>query len=159
MRFQTRYFSCSNPLGVNKMKKIFYIIISTFIISCSTSEKIKLESNKTIVEFFNDSEIKDLQLLLDYFNQEICDSQHPDLDVLNQCYEKYCERINEETNEGGIGAYNPKIEYKGQSKIYETINNSSFNKIWEIRKVYNNISKQYEKDLELNFQGKIFRFY
>jgi len=138
------------------MKKIIYIIITTILISCTSSEKLELKSNKSISETFNESEIKDLQIILNFFNEQICDSKKLNNDSLNKCYEKYCSEIKSEMNLKG--GFNPKIDYKKQLELYEKINKENFNKIWKIGKSYNLRTKENFKDLELNYNGKYLDF-
>ena len=138
------------------MKKIIYIIILTILISCSTSEKRELKSNKTISEIFNKSEINDLQIILDFFNGQICDSNKLNNDYLNKCYEKYCSEIKSEMILNG--GFNPKIDYEKQLELYEKIDKANFNKIWKIGKSYNLRTKENFKHLELNYKGKYLDF-
>jgi hypothetical protein len=138
------------------MKKLLYVVLSIFLLSCSTSENIQLDSTKTITEYFNKYEIKDLQLLLDFFNQEICTSKESDSDYLNQCYEKYCTEIKSEMSLRT--SLNPKIDYNKQLNMYEKINKTTFNKIWKIEKSLDLRTNENVKDLGLNYNGKYLDF-
>ena len=98
------------------------------LISCTTSESTELKSNKTISETFNKSEIKDLQIIFDFFNGQICDSKKLNNDLLNDCYEKYCSEIREQQKtENG---FNPKVNFEKQLEMYKKIDKSTFEKIW-----------------------------
>ena len=72
------------------MKKIIYILIAFFLTNCTFESNSDLSSDILIKKTFNKSEIKDLQKILDFFNNEICNS---DYKKLNQCYENYCLEI------------------------------------------------------------------
>ncbi len=126
------------------------------LISCTSSKSTELKSNKTISETFNESEIKDLQIIFDFFNGQICDAKNSNNDSLNKCYEKYCSEIKSEMNLKG--GFNPKIDYKKQLELYEKINKANFNKIWKIGKSYNLRTKENLIDLELNYNGKYLDF-
>ena len=106
-----------HALGVNTMKKIVYILITIILTSCSSSESIELKSNKAISETFNDSEIKDLQIIFDFFNQQICDSKNLNKDLLNECYEKYCSEIREQQKTEN--EFNPKVNFEKQLEMYK----------------------------------------
>ena len=134
------------------MKKIIYIIISTILISCSTSESIELKSNKTISETFNESEIKDLQIIFDFFNGQICDSKKMDYDSLNECYEKYCSEIRKQQKLGN--EFNIKVNFEQQIEMYKKVNKSTFNQIWGLSKSWNYKTSDTLKYLGLNTIGK-----
>ena len=138
------------------MKKIIYIIISTILISCSTSESIELKSNKTISETFNESEIKDLQIIFDFFNGQICDSKKMDYDSLNECYEKYCSEIRKQQKTEN--EFNPKVDFEQQLEMYKRLNNKNFDIIWQIDKNWNYKSSDTLKYLGLNYVGKYKKF-
>ena len=134
------------------MKKIIYIIITVILTSCSTSESIELKSNKTISETFNESEINDLQIIFDFFNGQICDSNKLDYNSLNECYEKYCSEIREQQKTEN--QFNPKVDFEQQLEMYKNINKSTFNQIWGLSKSWNYKTSDTLKYLGLNTVGK-----
>jgi len=87
-----------------------------------------LKSNKTISETFNESEINDLQIIFDFFNGQICDSNKLDYNSLNECYEKYCSKIREQQKTEN--EFNPKVDFEQQLGMYKQIDKSTFKEIW-----------------------------
>ena len=134
------------------MKKIIYIIISTILISCSTSENLELKSNKTISDTFNESEINDLQIIFDFFNGEICDSKKLNNESLNECYEKYCYEIREQRKIGFN--FNSKIDFEKQLEMYKRIDQSTFKEIWYFQNRTDINSLDNFKYLEYSYLGK-----
>ena len=114
------------------MKNIVNIIILTILISCASSKSTELKSNKTISKVFNKSEVKDLQIIFDFFNAQICDSKKMNKDLLNECYEKYCSEIKEQQETEY--EFRSKVNFKEQLEMYEKINKSTFNTIWHFQK-------------------------
>jgi len=115
-----------------------------------------LKSNKTISETFNASEINDLQIILDFFNGQICDSKNRSYNSLNQCYEKYCLEIREQQKiENG---FNSKIDFEQQLEMYKRLNSKSFDNIWQIDKSWNYKSSDTLQYLGLNYVGKYQNF-
>jgi len=92
------------------------------------SKSIELKSNKTISETFNESEINDLQIIFDFFNGQICDSNKLDYYSLNECYEKYCSEIREQQKTEN--EFNPKLDFEQQLEMYKQIDKSTFKEIW-----------------------------
>jgi len=120
--------------------------------SCSTSESTDLKSNKTISETFNESEIKDLQIIFDFFNNQICNSKKLNNESLNECYEIYCYEIREQRKTGFN--FNSKIDFEKQLEMYKRIDKSTFKEIWyfQNRKDINSLDNY--KYLEYSYLGK-----
>ncbi|MBJ2174620.1 hypothetical protein JBL43_10260 [Aureibaculum sp. A20] len=139
------------------MKSIIYILIVTTLISCSTKKNIDLKSNNLISNNFNELEIKDLQLIFDFFINQICDSRKKNFKSLNECYLDYCSKIKEqaETNV----EFKTKINFKQQLKLYNKIDNSTFKEIWSFHKSLPVGDRQDTlKFLEFNFDGNYIKF-
>jgi len=109
-------------------KTLIYFLISTILISCSTLESKELKLNNTIAETFNESEIKDLQILFDFFNEQICGSKDMNNDSLTECYENYCSQIKKEFK--SKYTFDTKIDFNQQLEIYEQLDTSTFKQIW-----------------------------
>ena len=127
------------------------------LISCTSSKSTELKSNKTISETFNKSEIKDLQIIFDFFNGQICDSKKLNTNSLNECYEKYCSEIREQQKTEY--EFNPKVNFEQQLEIYKQIDKSTFNEIWYFQK---SLPIRERKDtlkyISLNTRGKYIKF-
>ncbi len=87
-----------------------------------------MKLNKTISETFNKSEIKDLQIIFDFFNEQICDSKELNKDSLNECYEKYCSEIRKQQKTEY--EFNTRVNFEQQLEMYKQIDKSTFKEIW-----------------------------
>ncbi len=142
-------------LGLNsKMKKITYILIAFFLTSCFSESNSTLSTDNLINETFNKSEIKDLQHILDFFNNEICNSNYGNI---NECYLNYCLEIITQFEK--TGTFNSNLNFEKQRKLYSKIDNNTFNEIWVFQKnLPLNERKDTLKNLELNYEGKYRNF-
>ena len=110
------------------MKKILFTIITLlFIIGCN--EKDGLKSNSTITKVFNDTEVEDLTLLLDFFENQICSIEDKPLSNLNECYNSFIQSMTKSAETGNLDI---KISLNKQKDIYRQINDSTFNEIWHV---------------------------
>jgi len=136
------------------MKKIIYILIAFFLTNCTFESNSDLSSDILIKKTFNKSEIKDLQKILDFFNNEICNS---DYKKLNQCYENYCLEIISQIEK--TVAFNTNLNYEKQRDLYNKISNNTFKEIWRFQKslpIYER--KDTLKYLVFNYEGKYRKF-
>jgi hypothetical protein len=110
------------------MKKILFTIVTClFIIGCT--EKDELKSNSTITKVFNDTEIEDLTLLMDFFENQICSIENKNRSNVNECYNSFIQRLTKSAETGNLDI---KISFNKQKDIYSQINDSTFNEIWHI---------------------------
>ena len=136
------------------MKKLTYILIAFFLTSCFLERNNELSSDNLINETFNKSEIKDLQHILDFFNNEICNSN---IENLNDCYANYCLKIKTQIEK--TVAFNTNLNFEKQRKLYNQISNKTFKEIWRFQK---SLPIHEEKDtlkyLGFNYEGKYRKF-
>ncbi|MGB1248147.1 MAG: hypothetical protein ACPG4Z_04625 [Chitinophagales bacterium] len=109
--------------------KIFLAIFSLFLlINCTNSV---LEEDKTIQNIFTQDEIKDLAILMVFFENKICEFKQTSSEEVSDCYSNYGlywkEVIESETT-----LVTPNISYKEQLLLYKTISSSTFDEVWEI---------------------------
>lgn len=136
------------------MKKITYILTAFFLTNCTFKNKSNLSSDILIKKTFNKSEIKDLQEIFDFFNNEICSS---DSKELNKCYLNYCAKRKKqvELNTG----FSTDINFEQQQKLYNKIQSNTFKEIWSFQKSFAN--REIEdtlKYLSFNHNGKFVFF-
>jgi len=136
------------------MKKLSYILIAFFLTSCFLERNYELSADNLINETFNKSEIKDLQHILDFFNNEICNSN---IENLNECYANYCLEIKTQIEKNVF--FNTNLNFERQRKLYNKIHNNTFNEIWRFQKNFKgNKRKDTLKYLGFNYQGKYRKF-
>ena len=136
------------------MKKIIYILSAFLLTSCFSESNNTLSSDNLINETFNKSEIKDLQHILNFFNNEICNSK---FENMNKCYLNYCLEINTQIKKNGT--FNSNLNFEKQRELYSKIDNNTFNEIWVFQKSLPlNERKDTLKYLDLNYEGKYRNF-
>jgi hypothetical protein len=137
------------------MRKLYHIIIILTLIGCSSSKSDKLKSDLTAINVFEDSEIRDLSIILKFFNEQICTTQQIDIGQTNDCYKSFFERMEKAGETGNIEI---KIPFSEQQKMYESISDSTFNQIWSFGKSWNRDSPDTLKYLGLRYDGKYAEF-
>ena len=133
------------------MKKIYQIIALLVLIGCSATNQDSLESNSTITTVFNESEIQDLERILEFFNEQICTTQQVDKNNLIDCYKSFFERMSESVNMGSIEI---KIPFDEQQYMYKQISDSTFNQIWAFNKVWKYNTTDTLKEIGIKYDCK-----
>lgn len=114
------------------MITINILILASVLLNCSGIQddhtgQNRLAKDETINQVFDKNEIQDLQLLFDFFNQNIC-SNHNSLD-LTECYHAFLSSLYEEANNGG---YDLNIPIENQKKAYAEISEKLFEEVWTV---------------------------
>lgn len=110
------------------MKNLLIILIVLFAtVGCGNQKT--LESNSTVTKVFNDSEIHNLTLILEFFNKQICSLENTKGSDINDCYNKFIQRMTESAETGNMEI---NIPFKEQIKLYNAIDEQTFNEIWQM---------------------------
>ncbi|MFB6320886.1 hypothetical protein [Saccharicrinis sp. FJH54] len=137
------------------MKKILLIAYCFLIISCSNTKKDDLKSNVTIREAFNDQEIKDLTMMMNFFEDQVVSLSNNKYPNREEYLKKYLTQLaNNAENEGLF----LNISFKKQKEMYSQISDSTFNQIWTIGKYWEFQSPDTLKYLFYNSKGDYIRF-
>jgi hypothetical protein len=119
------------------------------------SKKNQLSDNKTFQQTFSQNEIQYLQLLFDFFNENICPAY--ETAKLTDCYTEFFKRMEEwaETDEIRL-----EIPFEKQEKIYENISEETFQEIWGFGKRWNSreVPQDYYRMVHYSPTGKYFEF-
>jgi len=118
------------------MKFILQILILlTFTSNCFATNK-DLESNSTIHKIFNKHEIQDLETIINFFENQICQGQNTDTINRQDCYEGFFNHMVQCEKTGEIIL---NISFEQQKKMYDQIRKKTFNEIWGLGwKTWNN---------------------
>lgn len=117
------------------MKIIYQILALIFLISCTNNNPQDLESDPNIKSVFNTIEIRDLNKILLYFDNHVSSLQQCENITISECYHNYCSDLEFEVNKGS-GSLILSMPYKKQQELYKTLNESTFNHIWEYYKYW-----------------------
>lgn len=133
------------------MKRIQYcliIIVCLLIVSCKARNNY---SSKEVKKIFNEKEIKDLTVLVDYFESKI----RVEGKDMESCYKDWIKTL-----AGQEGPYDIKIfNFEEQKELYKKIDTSTFHEIWYFSKVYGRFrNKEYTKNISPNLEGKYLKF-
>ena len=113
------------------MKQLLLIALILGLTNCTVSQS-KLSDNKTFRKTFSESEIQDLQLLFDFFNESICSD--PNTEDLTDCYKEFFRKLEESEETGDIHL---DIPFDKQMKVYDSFSDSTFYRIWTLGKSWN----------------------
>ena len=108
------------------MKHLLIIGLILGLSNCNVSQN-RLADDKTIKRSFSETEIQDLQLLYDFFNQSICDSERELVD----CYEAFFKKARQAADSGSMYRH---IPFEQQQNVYEKLQDSTFYQIWAFGK-------------------------
>jgi len=103
------------------------LILMIFLLSCSESKVITLENDPLITKHFNDSDIKEFQKILSFFDNVVtqnCDKK----DDLIYCYNKYLSNLLYDVD--STGGFDPRLNLNKLNILVDSLNRSTFNKIW-----------------------------
>ena len=117
------------------------------------SKNYDLKENETFKEFFTKKEIKDLQLLFDFFNESICrDSLNKNL---TNCYSS----LYQEIEKGQLtGTIRPEISFEEQNKVYGEIRNKTFKEIWAFGEQRHFDSQDVFRSVQIYWKGKYIKY-
>lgn len=110
------------------MKQLLIIVLILGLTNCSVGQK-RLVDDKIIKKSFSESEIQDLQLLYDFFNQSISDSESD----IEDCYDDFFIQVKQAADSGSM--YLP-IPFEKQKKVYDKFQDSTFYQIWAFGKTW-----------------------
>ncbi|WP_047414096.1 hypothetical protein [Cellulophaga sp. Hel_I_12] len=124
--------------------KLLYILL--FVFGTCLGQKTELD----LKNYFSKTEIKDLNLITDFFQEQICGTK--DRGKFVECITKSLpELVDLENN-----YVRQKINYRNQKKLYSKISDSTFNKIWAICKTWREVDPKYEYQSICFSQNKLF---
>ncbi|MBS2211989.1 hypothetical protein KEM09_11270 [Carboxylicivirga mesophila] len=133
------------------MKKLYILIaFSTFILQLNWSQQ-KMELDSTINHLFNQSEIKDLETILNFFNNQIARFIGQSSENEELCYLKFLEIM---TTPPDTACFDVPISFEEQLEMYSQISDTTFNQIWVFHESMKKNSTVTNKRLELTFHGK-----
>ncbi len=130
---------------------LIYLILA---IGCSAATN-DFKSDKTINKIFNKDEIKDLETLVNFFENQICLGQNIDTQNKQDCYERFFNHMVQCEKTGEVIL---NISFDEQKNIYNKISKSTFNQIWAFGKTWEYNSTDTLKYLYFNEKGKYIKF-
>lgn len=123
-------------------KKSLLVIFCTFFY-CSFAQKSQTE----IRQFFSQSEIDDLDLITDFFQQQLCGTN--DRKLFGKCITSNISELADWDQE----FLRKKISWRKQKKMYKSISDATFNKIWAICNSTYFLSKPEYQSKSICFSG------
>lgn len=131
--------------------KILQLLIILLLINHSVKSQEKLGENITIKSVFNESEIQDLETILVFFDNKICETENINKSNISECYRSFFERMAESEKTGIIEF---RVPFEEQRNIYKKINQSTFDEIWIFGKSWKRKTNQTFRFLSYNLNGK-----
>ncbi|CAN0594786.1 unnamed protein product [Ectocarpus sp. 12 AP-2014] len=108
------------------------------------------KSEKGLKPYFSESEIKDLNLITDFFQTELCGNT--DRTKFGSCIAE----SKKDLTDWKLNYLEKKVGWRKQKKLYSKISNSTFNKIWSLCKTWRTIEPKYEYKTICFSQNKYF---
>lgn len=127
----------------------YFLIFTIFLLNCGTKAQ-DLQSNSTIRELFNATEIVDLNKIMTFFEEEIC-SDLTDITDVNECYTNFFSTLRTAVEEGEFPI---DIDYEKQHNMYNELNGSTFVNIWTINRSLRYKSKDTLQTIGYLYDGK-----
>ena len=164
------------------MKQLYYYVIILFLwMGCTQSNTVQtpgtpvgtnsmrpnnipsnteqiLESNKTITDVFDKSEINELAVIVDFFNAQICAAQKEEKATLTQCYQHFFEMIKECEISGSFDSIPFYIPYPEQQNLYSQLSEDVFDQIWRIEHRWFYSSQDSVEIISITYKGKYLKF-
>lgn len=100
------------------MKKIYILLLFTFLISCKSQYSTTALSNN-----FSKEQIKDLNKITEFFKNQMCITMDSDF---KKCYRKIPHEYLQATGNG----FWTNIDFDQQKELYNQISKSTFDEIW-----------------------------
>jgi len=122
------------------------------------SAKNKMETNRTITDIFDKSEIKDLEIIVNFFNEQIGALNGNENASIEKRYQDYFKYIKDQEIPG---TFYLNISYQEQQKMYSQISKTTFEEIWSFSEYTSFLQKdsvEYGVSISYNFKGKYVTF-
>ncbi|MEX0811022.1 MAG: hypothetical protein WD048_02320 [Chitinophagales bacterium] len=134
------------------MRYLLLFLSFTMFIGCSKKAN-KLTHIKEINSVFTESEIEDLEVLFDFFNNSICNNK---IEYLTDCYYDFFDKVKTSADSGSLYLH---IPIEDQLALYDQLNDSTFYQIWAIGKSWNHEDTDDTlKSVYYRWDGKFFEF-
>ena len=120
--------------------------------NCSSQEKIS--NNRTFKKVFTESELKDAEIIFEFFNHSICeDFENLSLD---SCYGKFLKEL---IKKEALGHIELDISFVRQQAMYEKLDSATFFNFWQFDKM--GLSRERIdtlKSMTYNYDGSYVKF-
>lgn len=134
------------------MKKISQILVLIILVSCSNNNHQELKSSQIAKSVFTNNEIRDLKIIMDFFTEQISDSEYKNN---GECYQRFFERMK---NNSDSGIFEIKIPFENQTQMYEKISDTTFKNIWVLNKSWKRDSPHTLKHIGIKYDCKYVDF-
>ena len=133
------------------MKQLLIFGLILGLTNCSVGQ-IRLADDKIIKKSFSETEIQDLQLLFDFFNRSICDSNRK----LEDCYDDFFKKVKQAADSGSMHL---PIPFENQKEVYRKFQDSTFYQIWTFGKTWTHETPNDTlREVYFRWDGKFMKF-
>jgi len=131
----------------NKLILILFIVLAVF--SCKNYNH-KSNEDKLLLNYFSKQEIKDLEKILNFFENEICKENNSNIEA---CYKSFLKKADINYKNKDF-----KISLSKQNELIKNISKSTYNKIWINGISFKNNHKDTIKIMMLNTKSTYMNF-
>ena len=128
------------------------IIILAFTLSCCSTNEYSLRSDPILANYFSKSDIRDLQQILNFFENEICTDTSTSI---KNCYDNFFDHLRSLED---LSDFKGLISNKKQVELLNSLNPGLFNAIWYYRTDYVPRLGDSLKSIHFKWPGKYFSF-
>jgi len=134
------------------MKHILYLFLILISLSCSKGqgEFSELGKSEVIKNHFDKDDVRELNKVLEFFDDHVCNSVQIETENLDDCYKAFFSKNITESDKGNFFI---NIQYEKQLDLFNKISPSLFDKIWYFGKTWTHDSGDTLKTLNLKTKG------
>lgn len=123
--------------------------------SCQEKSGSPLAADPDIQAIFTDTEIEDLETILDFFEGEICELSQVRRDSILDCYDEFFKNVSTAQSTGII--YIP-VPFHEQLEMYKSLSPSTLQEVWLVGTAVNQTTGDTTERFSLNVDGKYAEF-
>ena len=132
------------------MNKPNHILLPFLLLISSTIFGQGLKTDSTMSSIFNIQEINNLEKILDFFTEQICELEGIENHNVIDCFNSYCKNLKEMS--AASGSIDINLSLDEQKRFYDNIQQSTFNQIWHYEKTW--IPNTTDTIFEINIDPK-----
>ncbi|WP_346858526.1 hypothetical protein [uncultured Draconibacterium sp.] len=137
------------------MKHLTLILTMFFVLSCTTQKSRDLSNDNLITMTFSATEINDLVIIQDFFDNCIGLAENEKQDNIDKVYFDFFQQNSDITKATDLKI---PIDFEKQKGLYNQIDKKTFEDIWSIDRFIKRDSNDTLKNVGLNRHGKYFEF-
>ncbi len=138
------------------MKKTNQILLTFLLLISSNIFGQDIKTDSTMNSIFNIQEINNLEKILNFFTEQICELEGIENHNSIECFNSYCKNLKERSV--ASGSIDLKLSLEKQKIFYDNIQQSTFNQIWHYEKAWKPKTTDTIIEINIDPKGKYAKF-